>query len=48
MWKRLISSVIRGGYYVGDVNIICCKRGLFPVTTEDINLSYIIVPSYNR
>ena len=28
MWKRLISSVVRGDYYVGEVNIICCKRGL--------------------
>ena len=26
--KRLISSVVRGDYYVGEVNIICCKRGL--------------------
>ena len=25
MWERLISSVVRG---VGEVNIICCKRGL--------------------
>ena len=24
MWKRLISSVVRGDYYVGEVNIICC------------------------
>jgi hypothetical protein len=28
MWERLISSVVRGNYYVGEVNIICCKRGL--------------------
>ena len=30
MWERLISSVVRGVdiYYVGEVNIICCKRGL--------------------
>jgi hypothetical protein len=28
MWDKLISSVVRGGYYVGEVNIICCKRGL--------------------
>ena len=28
MWQRLISSVVRGDYYVGEVNIICCKRGL--------------------
>ena len=28
MWERLISSVVRGDYYVGEVNIICCKRGL--------------------
>ena len=26
--ERLISSVVRGDYYVGEVNIICCKRGL--------------------
>ena len=26
MWERLISSVVI--YYVGEVNIICCKRGL--------------------
>ena len=26
MWERLISSVVRGDYYVGEVNIICCKR----------------------
>ena len=28
MWERLISSVVRGDYYVWEVNIICCKRGL--------------------
>jgi hypothetical protein len=28
MWERLISSVVRGDYYVGEVNIICCKRGI--------------------
>jgi hypothetical protein len=28
MWERLISSVIRGDYYVAEVNIICCKRGI--------------------
>ena len=28
MWERLISSVVRGDYYMGEVNIICCKRGL--------------------
>ena len=28
MWERLTSSVVRGDYYVGEVNIICCKRGL--------------------
>jgi hypothetical protein len=38
MWQRLISSVVRGDYYVGEVirgdyyvrevNIICYKRGL--------------------
>jgi hypothetical protein len=28
MRKRLISSVVRGDYYVGEVNIICGKRGL--------------------
>ena len=28
MWERLISSVVTGDYYVGEVNIICCKRGL--------------------
>ena len=27
-YMRLISSVVRGDYYVGEVNIICCKRGL--------------------
>ena len=31
MWERLISSVVRGDYYVGEVNIICCKRGLLEV-----------------
>jgi hypothetical protein len=46
MWERLISSVVRGDYYVGEVNIICCKRG--PLTTDDIILSHIIIPSYNR
>jgi hypothetical protein len=25
MWKRLISSVVRGDYYVGEVNIICLR-----------------------
>jgi hypothetical protein len=28
MWERLILSVVRGDYYVGEVNTICCKRGL--------------------
>ena len=28
MWERLISSVVRGDYYVGEVNIICYKRGI--------------------
>ena len=28
LWQRLISSVVRGDYYVGEFNIICCKRGL--------------------
>ena len=28
MWERLISSVVRGDYYVREVNIICCKSGL--------------------
>jgi hypothetical protein len=28
MWERLISSVVRGDCYLGEVNIICCKRGL--------------------
>jgi hypothetical protein len=47
MWERLISSVVRGDYYVGEVNIICCKRGLLcerGYITDDINLSCIIVP----
>ena len=29
MWERLISSVVRGDYYVGEVNIICCKRDYY-------------------
>ena len=28
MWERLISSVVRGDDYLGEINIICCKRGL--------------------
>jgi hypothetical protein len=28
MWEKLISSVVRWDYYAGEVNIICCKRGL--------------------
>ena len=28
MWERLILSVVRRDYHVGEVNIICCKRGL--------------------
>ena len=28
MSERLISSVVRGDYHVGEVNIICCKTGL--------------------
>jgi hypothetical protein len=28
MWERVTSSVVRGDYYAGEVNIICCKRGL--------------------
>ena len=35
MWERLISSVVRGDYYVGEVNIICCKRGLL---VEEVNI----------
>ena len=35
MWERLISSVVRGDYYVGEVNIICCKRGLLCVIRGD-------------
>ena len=27
MCERLTSSVVRGDYYAGEVNIICCKRG---------------------
>ena len=27
MWERLTSSVVRVDYYVGEVNIIFCKRG---------------------
>jgi hypothetical protein len=45
MRERLISSVVRGDYYVGDVNLIRCKS---PLTTDDIKLFHIIVPSYNR
>ena len=29
MWERLMSSVVRGDYYVGEVNIICCKRDYY-------------------
>ena len=29
MWERLILSVVRGDYYVGEVNIICCKRDYY-------------------
>ena len=29
MWERLISSVVRGDYYVGEVNIICCRRDYY-------------------
>ena len=29
MWERLISSVVRGDYYVREVNIICCKRDYY-------------------
>jgi hypothetical protein len=29
MWERLISSVVRGDYSVGEVNIICCKRDYY-------------------
>ena len=29
MWERLISSVVRGDYYVGEVDIICCKRDYY-------------------
>jgi hypothetical protein len=28
MWERLISSVVRGDYYVREV-IICCKRDYY-------------------
>jgi hypothetical protein len=28
MQERLISSVVKVDYYVGEVNIICCKSGL--------------------
>jgi hypothetical protein len=29
IWERLISSVVRGDYYVGEDNIICCKRDYY-------------------
>jgi hypothetical protein len=29
MWERLMSSVVRGDYYMGEVNIICCKRDYY-------------------
>ena len=29
MWERLISSVVRGDYYLGEVNIICCNRDYY-------------------
>ena len=35
MWERLISSVVRGDYYVGEVNIICCKREHY---VEEVNI----------
>jgi hypothetical protein len=41
MWERLILSVVRGDYYVGEVNIIS-------LTADDIKLFHIIVHSYNR
>jgi hypothetical protein len=42
MRKRLISSVVRGDYYVEEFNIMST------LTTDDIKLFHIIVPSYNR
>jgi hypothetical protein len=42
MWERLISSVVRGDYYVGEVNIICCKRGLL----FERLISYVIRGDY--
>jgi hypothetical protein len=42
MWDKLISSVVRGDYYVGEVNIICCKRGLL---CERL-ISYVIRGDY--
>jgi hypothetical protein len=42
MWERLISSVVRWDYYVGEVNIICCKRGYY---VGEVN---IFCPSYYR
>ena len=44
MWERLISSVVRGDYYVGEYHLLYYS----PLTTDDVNLSHIIVPSYNR
>jgi hypothetical protein len=29
MWERLTSTVVRGDYYVGEVNIICFKRDYY-------------------
>jgi hypothetical protein len=47
MWERLISSIVRGDYYVGTTDDINLSHIIVPLKTDDINLSHIIVPSYN-
>ena len=42
MWERLISSVVRGDYYVGEVNIICCKRGLLWLISSVVRGDYYV------
>jgi hypothetical protein len=47
MWERLISSVVRGAI-MWERLTSSVVRVDYPLTTDDSNLSHIVVPSDNR
>ena len=42
MWERLTLSVVRGDYYVGEVNIICCN---LPLSHNSLLLQQMMLTS---